>query len=56
MKLFVFVNGREIKESPLKIAVHESSIKPNKIITSYDDSFGQLWGIACSNNGTWAVA
>ena len=56
MKLFVFVNGQEIKESPLKIAVHESSIKPNKIIASHDDSFGQLWGIACSNNGMWAVA
>ena len=56
IKLSVSVNGHEIKESPLKISVHESSIKPSKIITSHDDSFGQLWGIACSNNGTWAVA
>ena len=56
IELSVFVNGHEIKDSPFRIAVQENPIKPSKIITSHDDSFGQLWGIACSNNGMWAVA
>ena len=56
IELLVFVNGHEIKRSPFRIAVQENPIKPSKIITSHDDSFGQLWGIACSNNGMWAVA
>ena len=56
IELSVFVNGREIKGSPFRIAVKENPIKPSKIITSHDDSFGQLWGIACSSNGMWAVA
>ena len=54
--LSVYVNGHEIEKSPFRIMVQETHIKPNKIITSHDDSFGQLRGIACSNNGTWAVA
>ena len=56
VELSVFVNGHEIKDSPFKIAIQENPIKPNQIITSHDDSFGQLRGIACSNNGMWAVA
>ena len=56
IELSVFVNGHEIKGSPFRIAVQENPIKPSKIITSHDDSFGQLRGIACSNNGTLAVA
>ena len=56
IELSVFVNGQEIKDSPFKIVVQEYPIKPNKIITSHDYSFGQLRGIACSNNGMWAVA
>ena len=56
IELSVFVNGHEIKGSPFRIVVQENPIKPSKIITSHDDSFGQLWGIACSNNGMWAVA
>ena len=56
IELSVFVNGHKIKDSPFKIVVQEYPIKPNKIITSDDDSFGQLRGIACGNNGTWAVA
>ena len=56
IELSVFVNGHEIKGSPFRIAVQENLVKPSKIITSHDDSFGQLWGIACSNNGMWAVA
>ena len=55
-ELSVFVNGHEIKDSPFKIMIRENPISPNKIITSHDDSFGQLRGIACSNNGMWAVA
>lgn len=56
IKFSVFVNNHEMKESPFKFVVQENPIKPSKIIASNDDSFGQLWGIACSNNGTWAVA
>ena len=29
-------------------------VKPRKIITS--DNFGRPWGIACGNNGNWAIA
>ena len=54
--LLVFVNGHQIQGSPFRIVVQENLIKPSKIITSHNDSFGQLWGIACSNNGMWAVA
>ena len=56
ISLSVYVNGHEIEESPFRIMVQEAPIKPNKIITSHDDSFGQLRGIACSHNGMWAVA
>ena len=56
IELSVFVNGHEIKRSPFIIVVQENVIEPNKIITSHDHSFGQLWGIACCNNGMWAVA
>ena len=56
IELSVFVNGQEIRGSPFKITVQQNLIKPSKIITSHDDSFGQLWGIACSSNGMWAVA
>ena len=56
VELSVFVNGHEIKGSPFRIAIQENVIKTSKIITSHDDSFGQLWGIACSDNGMWAVA
>ena len=54
--LSVFVNEHKIKGSPFKIMVQEHIIKPSKIITKNEYSFDQLWGIACSNNGTWAVA
>ena len=56
INLSVIVNGHQIKESPFTIMVQENLIKPSKIVASQDDSFGQLWGIACSNNGMWAVA
>ena len=55
IKLSVFVNRQEIKESPFMIMVMEN-IVPKKIITNCDFSFDQLWGIACSNNGTWAAS
>ena len=35
--------------------MQEPSIEPIKIIKSHNDSFGQLRGIACCNNGMWAV-
>ena len=50
------VNGHEIHKSPFRITIPENSAKHSKIITSDDDGFDQLWGIACSNNGMWAVA
>ena len=56
IELSVFVNGKEIKECPLIITVMENVIEPNKIITSHDYGFDQLWGIACSNNGMWAAS
>ena len=59
IELSVFVNGQEIKESPFRIAIQEYPnipIKLSKIIKSHDDYFGQLRGIACNSNGTWAVA
>ena len=57
INLSLFLNEQEIKESPFKVTVQENLIvKPNKTVTSDDNSFGQLWGIACSNNGMWAVA
>ena len=59
IELSVFVNGREIKGNPFRIVVQEYPnypIKPSKIITSHDDNFGELRGIACSSSGTWAVA
>ena len=55
MDLSVFVNEQEIKESPFRFVVQESSVK-QKIITIRDNSFGQLCGIACSSNGMCAVA
>ena len=56
ISLSIYVNGHEIEESPFRIMVREGSIKPSKIITSRDDSFGQLRGITCGNNGMWVVA
>ena len=54
--LSVLANGLEIKGSPFRIVVQENPMTSNKIITIHNESFGQLGGIACSNNGTFAVA
>ena len=57
VKLSVFVNGREIRESPLRIMVQDIYVESSGIIIAKnDDNFGQLHGIACSKNGMWAVA
>ena len=50
----VFVNGKEIKKSPFKITVQEN-INFNKETLVTNPDFDQLWGIACSSNGMWAV-
>ena len=55
INLSVFANGQEIKKSPFKITVQENPIK-YKIIPNDEGKFDQLRGIACSNNGMWAVA
>ena len=52
--LSVFINGQQIKGSPYRILVQENSVKLRKIIRN--DNFDKLFGITCSNNGTWAVA
>ena len=49
--LLIFMNGDKIKESPFQITVQENSRE-----TIYDDRFGELQGIACSNGSMWAVA
>ena len=49
--LLVFMNGYEVKESPFQITVQENFHE-----TVYDDRFGELQGIACSNGSMWAVA
>ena len=57
VRLSVFVNGHKIKQIPFKIVMQDNYIEPTEIITSKDDdSFDLLYGIACSNNGMWAVA
>ena len=56
INLSLSVNEQDIKGSPFKIVVQENPIAPSKIVTNEDNSFGKLWGIACSNNGMWAVA
>ena len=54
--LSVFVNGCELTGSPFRIVMQENPRTSNKIITIHNDSFGQLWGLACGYNGTFAVA
>ena len=47
---------RKTQRNATKLVDKECSVKPRKVITSHNDSFGQLSGIACSSDGTWAVA
>ena len=60
VKLSVSINGQQIKGSPYSLVVHEPInytrvSKPSKIVNN-DGNMGQPWGIACGNNGMWAVA
>ena len=59
VKLSVFVNGEQIKDSPYSVMVRDyTSVKSHRktIIVDNEDSMGQPWGIACAINGMWAVA
>ena len=58
MKLSVFVNGQRIKGSPYSVAVqcdYTRVCKESKIVNN-DGKMGQLWGVAFSKNGMWAVS
>jgi len=53
-KLFVSINGEQIKGSPYGIVVgrnYQAIDKPSKIVI-----VGKPWGIAFNRNGLWAVA
>jgi len=57
-KLFVSINGEQIKGSPYSIVVgrdYQAIDKPSKIVNN-NGSMGKPWGIAFSRNGLWAVA
>ena len=59
VKLSVFVNGEQIKDSPYSVMVRDYRSGNNRrktIIVDNEDSMGQPWGIACAINGMWAVA
>ena len=60
VKLSVSINGQQIKGSPYSLVVQHYTDytrvgKPSKIVNN-DGNMGQPWGIACGNNGMWAVA
>ena len=57
VKLSVFVNGQQIKESPYSVVVRDYTTvnKPSKIVNN-DGKMGETWGIAFGKNGMWAVA
>ena len=52
----VVAKSRKAEKNTTKVTNKEGSIKPKNVITSHNDNFGQLSGIACSSDGTWAVA
>ena len=52
----VVMETSKTEKSTTKFIDKGSSIKPRNIITDCSSSFGQLSGIACSSDGTWAVA
>ena len=49
----VVMETRKTERNSTKIVNKECSVKPRKVITSHNDSFGQLLGIACSSDGTY---
>jgi len=59
VKLFVSINGQQIKGSPFmvqsQLAFDYTRVGiPNKIVNN-DGNMGQPWGIAFGKNGIWAV-
>ena len=59
MQLSVFAGGRQIEGSPFNILVHKNQAvldKPRKTIEKGDGNMDQVWSIAYSENGPWAVA
>ena len=56
-KLFVSINGLQIREDPYILMVRKTYLavsKPTNIVDN-NGSMGQPWGIAFSQNGMWAV-
>jgi len=56
--LCVFINGKEVRESPYSIVVirnYQALKLPNKIVNN-NGSMGKPCGVAVSKNGVWAVA
>ena len=57
VKLSVFVNGEQIKESPYSVMVRDyTSVNKHSKIVNNDGNMGRPWGIAFGKNGMWAVA
>ena len=57
-KVFVSINGEQIKGSPYSVVVgrnYQAIDKASKIVNN-NGSMGKPWGIAFGNNGLWAVA
>ena len=58
LKMFVTINGQQIKGSPYNISVcknYPAMRAPCNIVNS-GGKMGKPWGIAFANNGAWAVA
>ena len=56
-KLYVSINGQEIRRSPYSIVVvrnYQALDLPDKIV-DYDGTIGLPWSVAYGRNGVWAV-
>jgi len=58
LKMFVYVDGQQIKGSPYSISVcrNYSAMRVPCDIVKSGGKMGRPWGIAFAKNGTWAVA
>ena len=59
VKLFVSINGQQIKGSPYSLTVryiNYTRVGRSSKTVNNDGSMSRPWGIAFSKNGTWAVA
>ena len=54
MKLLITINSQHIKGSPYSVHVGPQYSKPDKIVSD-GGRMDQPWGIACGNDGVWAV-